>query len=127
MTLAAVLAVCLLVILVVFQLTLAAGAPYGDMAWGGRTAGVLPRTLRLASGVVGLLVYPLIILAILSASGLLRIDGLPVVGTAAMWVLAAFFVLGALMNGASRSRRERIWAPVSLVIAGCCAMIALGL
>ena len=75
----------------------------------------------------GSIVYPLIILAILSASGLLRIDGLPVAGAVAMWVLTAFFLLGTLMNAVSRSRRERIWAPVSLVIALCCAVIALGI
>jgi hypothetical protein len=125
-TLAALLATILLTILIVFQLALAAGAPYGDMSWGGRNPGVLPRNLRVASAVAGLVVYPIIILAILSASGLLRIAGLPVAGAVAMWVLAAFFLLGAVMNAVSRSRRERIWAPISLVIALCCAVIALG-
>jgi uncharacterized membrane protein len=76
---------------------------------------------------VGLIVYPLVVLAILSASGLLLIDGSPVVGPAAMWVLTVFFLLGTVMNAISRSPRERIWAPVSLVIAICCAVIALGL
>ena len=41
-----------------------------------------------------------------------------------IWVLAGLFVLGALANFASRSRIERIWGPVSLVLAVCCAVIA---
>ena len=126
-TVAAVIAVILLVVLVVFQVALALGAPLGDMSWGGQHPGVLPQRLRIASAIAGLVIYPIIILAILSASGLLRIEGLPVVGSAAMWILTAFFLLGTVMNSFSRSRRERIWGPTSLVIAGCCAVIALGL
>jgi hypothetical protein len=41
-----------------------------------------------------------------------------------MWVLAGFFALGALANFASRSKRERLWGPVSLAIAVCCGLIA---
>jgi hypothetical protein len=126
-TVAALIAVILLTVLAVFQVALALGAPLGDMAWGGRNPGVLSTRLRVASAVAGIVVYPATILAILSASGLLRIDGLPVPGPVVMWVLTAFFLLGALMNTISRSKRERIWGPTSLVIAGCCAVIALGI
>jgi hypothetical protein len=42
-----------------------------------------------------------------------------------MWVLFGFFVLGTLTNAASRSRIERIWAPVNLILAVCCLVIAL--
>jgi hypothetical protein len=41
-----------------------------------------------------------------------------------MWVLAGFFTLGALANLASRSKVERIWGPISLIVAVCCAVIA---
>ena len=40
------------------------------------------------------------------------------------WVLTAYFSVGVVMNLISRSRLERIWAPVSLVIAVCCAVVA---
>lgn len=126
MTLAAVIAVSLLAILAVFQVALALGAPWGDMSWGGRHPGVLPMRLRVASAVAGLVVYPVIGLVILASAGVIA-ERWVSVAPSALWVLTAFFLLGTLANAASRSHRERIWAPVSLVIAICCGVIALGL
>ena len=123
MVVAAVVATVLLAIVAVFQVALAAGAPLGAAAWGGQHDGVLPRRLRIASGVVGLVVYPLIIAVVLSAAGLVgegRASPSPVV----LWVLAVFFALGGVLNAVSRSAPERIWAPVSLGVAACCAVIA---
>ncbi|MCI0679398.1 MAG: hypothetical protein L0Z63_10210 [Actinobacteria bacterium] len=51
-------AVVLLGVVTLFQLALAAGAPWGVAAWGGRHPGVLPTRLRIASVVVALVVYP---------------------------------------------------------------------
>lgn len=126
MTIAAILAVALLGILIVFQLALAAGAPLGYAAWGGRNPGVLPTGLRVASAVVGLVMYPIFIAVILAAAGLIGDDWLPFDPRIVMWVFAAFFALGVVANAISRSPRERIWSPVSGVIAICCGVIALG-
>jgi hypothetical protein len=87
---------------------------------------VLPGRLRVASAVVGLVVYPLIGLVILAAAGLIDDGWLPIDPTVAMWILAGFFALGAVVNAISRSAPERIWSPVSAVLAVCCALIALG-
>lgn len=124
--LAATIAVVLLIVATVFQLALALGVPWGAAAWGGQHPGVLPTRLRVASGVTAFVVHPVIIVYVLVSSGLVTITGLPGSGSAAMWALTVLFVLGALMNFASRSRIERIWGPVTLVIAICCAVIALG-
>lgn len=126
MTIAAVVAVVLVAVVGVFQLALAAGAPWGKAAWGGRHDGVLPMGLRIASGAAGIVVYPLIALFILASAELVAIDWLPT-GKTGMWILTAFFTLGALSNFASRSKPERIWGPVSLVVAICSAIIALDL
>jgi hypothetical protein len=126
MTVAAIVAVALLVVIVVFQIALALGAPLGYAAWGGRNPGVLPMPLRIASGVVALVIYPLIILAVLASAGLIGADWLPIDRTALMWGLAGFLALGALANFASRSPRERVWGPVALAVAICCAIIAMG-
>jgi hypothetical protein len=85
---------------------------------------VLPTRLRVASGVAAAVVYPAIILITLASSGLVVADGLPLAGGTTMWVLTGFFAVGTLANAASRSRVERIWAPVSLALAVCCAVIA---
>lgn len=126
MTVAAVVAVALLGVIVVFQIALALGAPLGYAAWGGRYPGVLPMRLRISSGVAALVIYPLIIVAVLASAGLIQADWLPADRTVLMWGLAAFLALGALANFVSRSPRERLWGPVALAIAICCAVIALG-
>lgn len=127
MTVAAIVAVLLIAIVVVFQVALALGAPLGYAAWGGKHPGVLPRNLRIASGVAALVIYPIIILLVLASAGFIEAAWLPGNGKIAMWVLAALLALGALANFASRSPRERIWGPVAMAIAICCAIIAAGI
>jgi hypothetical protein len=123
MRLAAVIATILLAIVALFQVALALGAPWGSAAWGGSNAGVLPRRLRIASGFAALVVYPLIALYVLASAGSIEVPWLPT-GATGMWVLAGFFTLGGVANLASRSKVERVWAPVSITIAVCCAVIA---
>lgn len=108
----------------VFQVALALGAPLGHAAWGGRHEGVLPTRLRMASGVAGVVIYPLIGLFVLASAGLISAGWLPGTGKAGMWFLTGFFTLGALANSASRAEAERYWDPVSLLIAACCGFIA---
>jgi hypothetical protein len=124
MTVAAVAAVVLLAVIVLFQLALALGAPFGRAAWGGQHEGVLPTRLRIASALVAVVVYPILILYVLASGTLVEVGWLPI-GPAGMWVLAGFFALGTVANLASRSRPERIWGPVSLVLAVCAAIIAM--
>jgi hypothetical protein len=124
MRVAGIVAVVLLTVVEVFQIALASGAPLGKASWGGKHDGVLPTRLRIASGVAAVIVYPLIILFVLAASGL--VDSSLTEGTrrVGMWVLTALFVLGALSNFVSRSKIERSWGPVSLGVAVCCGLIA---
>lgn len=124
MELAAVIATCLLGLLVVFQLFLAIGAPWGSAAYGGGHPGVLPLGLRLNSLVFGLIGYPVAMLYVLDAGGVVDTEWLPGSRTVAMWVLVVFFGLGTLANFASRSRVERWWGPVALALAVCCGLIA---
>ena len=124
MEIAATVAVGLLVVVAVFQLALALGAPFGKAAWGGVHDGVLPARLRAASAFVGLVVYPAVIAVVLSASGVIDADLVPGRGAVTMWVLTAIFLLGAMANAVSRSRVERWWALVSLTIALCCGAVA---
>ena len=117
-------AAALLTVVAIFQIALALGAPLGAAAWGGRHQGPLPGRLRVASALAGIVIYPLIIVYVLASAGLIAADWMPGTGAAGMWVLAGFFTLGALANFASRSKRERLWGPVSLAIAVCCGFVA---
>jgi len=122
----AIIAVVLLVVLMLFQLALARGAPWGVAAYGGTWPGVLPKGLRINSLVFGAVIYPLAIAYVLDAGDVAASTWLPGPRTVVMWVLVAFFALGAIANFASRSKIERFWGPAATTIAVCCLLIALG-
>ena len=124
---AGIVAVVLLVAIAIFQAALALGAPWGEAAWGGQNPGVLPRNLRIASGIAAVVIYPLIILLVLAGAGLIDDGWVPVDITIVMWILAVLLTIGAIQNAISRSPRERLWAPVALIVAICCAVIAIGI
>ncbi|MGD2042796.1 MAG: hypothetical protein PVJ28_04035 [Acidimicrobiia bacterium] len=125
MEIAAITAAVLIGVLTVFQIALALGAPAGAAAWGGSHPGVLPARLRVASALVGVFFYPPIALLILDSGEVIDIGW--AVSSLWLWVLAGLFLLGTLANAASQSKVERIWAPVSLVLAICCVAIAVGM
>jgi len=122
---AAYLAIAVLTGITLFQVGLAIGKPWGRAAWGGQHSGVLPTRLRIASAIVAGAVYPLLMAYIASSAELAPGWALPGAGTAMMWALVGFFLLGAVMNAVSRSPIERWWAPIALLVAGCCALVAL--
>lgn len=124
MEVAAIIAIALLAVVGVFQITLALGAPMGKAAWGGQQEAVLPGRFRIASAVAGVIMYPLIVFLVMVSSDLVAADWLPRISSTVMWALAALFTIGALGNLASRSKIERIWGPVSLGVAVCCGVIA---
>ncbi|MCY0905927.1 hypothetical protein [Arthrobacter sp. H14-L1] len=122
--LSAILACALLAGLAVFQGALIAGAPLGRRAWGGQHR-VLPANLRIGSA-VSIAVYALFGYAALAKAGLLP----PLVSASftaiTVWVMAAYFVLGVIMNGISRSKPERlVMTPTTLALAALYLVLAL--
>ena len=120
---AAILAALILVGLTCFQLLLAAGLPLGHYAWGGAHQ-ILPRSLRIGSVVVTF-IYLAIAMGILEAASVIDLvaSEFPRV---AVWVLAAFFGIGVVMNAISRSEKERRMAFVAAALSALCAIVALG-
>ena len=123
--LAALAVVVLLALMAVFQIALASGAPWGRFAWGGQHPGALPTGLRVGSA-LAVPIYALIAVVALDRAGV--VDVLPTgaarVGT---WVVFAFFAVGVVMNGISRSKAERYtWTPVTAVLAVLTLLVALG-
>lgn len=89
-----------------FQVALAAGAPWGAAAWGGRHPGALPRPLRLASA-ASTLIYAGSLAAAASRIGSTRV-------TTARTAYTILYSVGTVMNAASRSTPERLlWTPVA--------------
>src|SRR5690606_26485502 len=114
----------LLAVLSLFQVALAAGAPLGRFAWGGRHKGTLPTRLRIGS-VVSIVIYVFMALVALDRTGVTSLMPANFV-MVAMWVVFGYLVIGTLMNLISRSKSERItMTPVALVLAVAALILAL--
>jgi hypothetical protein len=123
---AAILATVCLLVLIGFQVALAAGAPWGRAAWGGKHAGRLPRNLRIGSA-VAVVVWAMVIVVLLDRAGMPIIELPDEVSYWATWLLVPVLVLGAIMNVASSSPYERFgWGPLAAVVALLALVIALG-
>ena len=110
--------------LVLFQLALAAGAPLGAAAWGGRHR-VLPRNLRWSS----LMAVAILLLAgwgLLARADLMHPGPEETVIRIASWVLAAYFALNTAANLGSKSKLERlVMTPVAAALVVCFAIVSL--
>jgi hypothetical protein len=112
--------------LAVLQLLLAAGAPFGEAAWGGTTEGQLPTGLRIGSA-VSIVVYAVAAALILRRAGF-RVRWVSrAVARIGSWALVVLLTFGALANILSHSPWERfLLGPVTLVLAGLCLVVARG-
>lgn len=102
-------AVGLLGVLGGFQMALAAGAPWGSAAYGGKHPGVLPTRLRVVSAAAVPVYGALFVLVAREPLGQRQ--------RRAHEVVAGLFAAAVLLNLASPSRAERGWAPVCAAIA----------
>ena len=98
-----------------FQLALAAGLPWGQLAYGGAFPGVLPPHMRLAA------VGAAMVIALFCAIVLARADMLRTRWRRAsdklVWLVVAYCAVGVVANASTPSDWERvIWLPVTLVL-----------
>ncbi|MFZ5629527.1 MAG: hypothetical protein ACOY5B_10395 [Spirochaetota bacterium] len=97
-----------------FQVCLVAGKPWGEYAWGGQHKGILPAGFRIGS-IVSALLLLFFAWVNLAAASLVPAAGFPV--AAAQKFVTGYAALGVLMNGISRSRKERLlWTPVCAIM-----------
>ena len=111
-------------IVVLFQLALAAGAPWGHLAMGGKYPGRFPARIRFLS------VFNAVILLALGGVVAARaghlLQGLRDLSMWAIWVVVVFGALAVVANLATPSKPERaLWAPVSIVMVICSLILAL--
>lgn len=96
----------------VFQVSLAAGAPWGRLAWGGRHDGVLPPTLRVSSAGAA---------AVWGAAAVAVATQRPRSARGQVLLLrgvGGVCAVGSALNLASPSPAERLlWTPVSAALA----------
>lgn len=108
-----------------FQLALAAGAPWGRLAWGGGHER-LPPGYRIGS-LVSILVYAVFATILLERAGLLAVLPSPEIASVGAWLIAGYGALGIVVNAISRSLPERlIMTPVAVVLCGSATLVAIG-
>lgn len=114
----------LTVCIVVFQLSLALGAPLGEYTLGGKFPGQLPPKLRLAALVQ--IVILLLFAAIVAARAEVALVEYHEMSRIGIWFVVAFFVLGSVVNLLSQSKKERhIMGPANIVAFICSFMVAI--
>jgi hypothetical protein len=107
--------VILALIVAVFQLALALGAPLGEYTLAGKYPGKLPPKIRLVA-LIQILVLVLFALTVLTRAGLI-LEQLINISRVAIWFVAGFFVLGSVTNLTSPSQKEkRLWGPVNILM-----------
>jgi hypothetical protein len=97
---------------IVFQLALAAGMPWGQYAMGGAFPGQFPPELRVAAVVQAVLLAALAGV-VLSRAGV-ALDGWSTASRWSIWIVVGFSALSLVLNLITPSAGERaIWAPVA--------------
>ena len=108
---------------VVFQIALAAGAPWGAYAMGGAFPGTFPPALRIAALAQAALISGMAVV-VLSRAGLV-LTGWSGVTRRLVWFVVAFAAVSLVLNLLTPSAGERaIWAPVALLLLASSTVVA---
>ena len=108
-----------------FQLALVLGAPIGEYAFGGNNKGKLPVRYRIGSA-VSIFIYLGTAAHYLAQANLLNRLLPDDLNNLVNWALVGLNSLSLIMNGISRSKKERnTWVPVALLLLVCSIFIAL--
>ena len=107
-----------------FQILLALGFPFGQVAWGGKYK-KLPPGFRIAS-LFSAGIFVVASLFVLERADILSVINSSTIVTTGVWILVFFLGLNTLSNFASKSKLEkRIMTPTSLTLALLCLIVAI--
>ena len=122
-TLAAYVFTGLTIVVVIFQLALASGVPWGEMAMGGKFPGRFSPKMRVAALVQMALLF-FMALVILSHVGLV-LEQYSVLSKSAVWFVVVVCAVSAILNTITPSKKERmLWAPVAILLFFCSFVVA---
>lgn len=110
-------------VVVLFQLALAVGAPWGELTMGGAFRGQLPPQMRAAA--VGSAVLLSAFCVIVASRAGLAFARWRRASRRLIWLVVAYAVVGVALNALTPSPRERaLWLPVTVVLAVCAVLVA---
>lgn len=113
----------LTVIVMLFQMALALGAPWGEMAMGGKFPGRFSPILRI-SAIVQMLLLAFAALIVLTRAGLV-LDDYFEFSKSAVWFVVVLCVISAILNTITPSKKERVlWSPVTIILVVCAVVVA---
>ena len=108
---------------ILFQLALAAGMPWGKLAWGGKFPGQLHAYMRAASVASALLLLGFGM--VVSARAGIALAHWQPVSRLLVWVVVAYCALGVIANSLTPSAWERaIWLPTTILLLACSIVVA---
>lgn len=110
-------------VVILFQLALSLGAPWGEMAMGGKFPGRYPISLRIAALFQAILLI-IAILIVLTKAGVIY-KPLYEFSKSAIWYVFALCVATTILNIITPSKKERaLWAPVAIILVICSYIVA---
>jgi len=113
----------LTVLVMFFQLALALGAPWGEMAMGGKYPGRFPPKLRITA-IVQMLLLGFVALVVLTRAGLI-FENYFEFSKSAIWFVVALCAISAILNTITPSKKERmLWSPVTITLVACAVVVA---
>jgi hypothetical protein len=108
---------------ILFEMALAAGMPWGNIAWGGAYKGQLPLEMRFASVFSAVLLFAMLLI-VWTRAGLI-LHKWSSLSRKLIWVVVIYSLLGVVANAITPSVWERtIWLPVAIVLLVCSAAVA---
>ncbi|MFZ0453486.1 MAG: hypothetical protein WCE54_02575 [Ignavibacteriaceae bacterium] len=121
---AAVSCVIIFFVISIFQFLLAFGAPFGNLAWGGKYR-ILPFPLRIGSFISGL-IFIISAIVMMEKIKLITVINSPALISVLIWLLVIIFGLSGIGNFMSKSKWEkRIMTPIALTLFLLCLVIAI--
>jgi len=114
-SIAAIIFTLLIGMVIILQLGLALGMPWGEYSMGGKFPGKYPPALRVVC------LFEIILLAFLAsivlAKAKLALPGLYDFSQTAIWFVVGFSALSFILNSITPSRKERrLWQPVAVFL-----------
>jgi cytochrome bd-type quinol oxidase subunit 2 len=113
-------------LVVLFQLSLAAGAPWGAYAMGGAFSGRMPSAMRVAAVVQAAVLIGLALVVLSRAE--LVVPDLVETWPWLAWIPVGVSAVAVVLNASTRSQGERrIWLPVAAILLLSSLGVALGI
>lgn len=110
-------------VVMLFQLSLALGAPWGELAMGGKFPGRFSPKLRV-SAIVQMLLLAFAALVVLTRAELV-LENFFELSKSAIWFVVALCVVSAILNTITPSKKERmLWSPVTIILVVCAVVVA---